>query len=124
MTGVNPAIDMYKVVHGVLGERFLKFRIHNDEAKTIDKPLKIKLSLSYNTRYSRNREKITSHLLPFAIFRCITKSVVQGRVCFVLAAQVATYAANHITFSIPLLQPIIVNNCTEPVWLDQQRRYK
>jgi len=37
IAGVTPAIDMYRVIHGVLGERFLKCRIHTDEAKAIDK---------------------------------------------------------------------------------------
>lgn len=37
IAGVTPAIDMYRVIHGILGERFLKCRIHTDEAKAIDK---------------------------------------------------------------------------------------
>jgi hypothetical protein len=37
IAGVTPAIDMYRVVHGVLGERFLKCRIHINETKAIDK---------------------------------------------------------------------------------------
>jgi len=37
IAGVTPAIDMYRVVHGILGERFLKCRIHTDEARAIDK---------------------------------------------------------------------------------------
>jgi len=37
IAGVTPAIDMYRVIHGVLGERFLKCRIHTDETKAINK---------------------------------------------------------------------------------------
>jgi hypothetical protein len=37
IAGVTPAIDMYRMIHGILGERFLKCRIHTDEAKAIDK---------------------------------------------------------------------------------------
>ena len=37
VAGVTPAIDMYRVIHGILGERFVKCRIHTDEAKAIDK---------------------------------------------------------------------------------------
>lgn len=37
IAGVTPAIDMYRVIHGVLGERFLKCRIHTNEEKAIDK---------------------------------------------------------------------------------------
>ncbi len=37
IAGVTPAIDMYRVVHGVLGERFLKVRLHTDGDKAIDK---------------------------------------------------------------------------------------
>ncbi|MFC1905626.1 hypothetical protein ACFLXL_02320 [Chloroflexota bacterium] len=37
IAGVTPAIDMYRTIHGILGERFFKCRIHTDEAKAIDK---------------------------------------------------------------------------------------
>lgn len=41
LAGVTPAIDMYRVIHGVLGERFLKVRLKTDENKAIDKAASI-----------------------------------------------------------------------------------
>ena len=37
IAAVTPAIDMFRVLHGMLGERFLKCRIYTDEAKAIDR---------------------------------------------------------------------------------------
>lgn len=41
IAGVTPAIDTYRVMHGILGERFLKCRIHTNEEKAIDKATEV-----------------------------------------------------------------------------------
>lgn len=60
IAGVTPAIDMYRVIHGILGERFVKCRVYADEAKAIDKATEV-----------MGKEEEMRSLLASAVSNCI-----------------------------------------------------
>jgi len=78
IAGVTPAIDMYRVIHGILGERFLKCRIHTEESRAIDKAAEL-----------MGRETEMRKALSDAVNQCITH--------FSQKIDVPTY--NHVIFS-------------------------